>query len=152
MNRKLLQEAADIIGAIPKKQLDLDSWVDEDTIDADPGSCELKKKNANCGTIACAGGWLALTPKFRRLGLKLVKDEFYNHYSLYHVNKDGVKTYGYEGLAKVFGITEYDASALFSSRNHGSYDMQIINRDTRSNISDRRLFKERVKKLLKEIN
>lgn len=148
MNIKLLQEAADIVSAIPKKQFNLDVWVDSKTV-SKPNSDEVKPANTTCGTIACAGGWLALTPKFNRKGLKLLKLEYDSSHSLYHVDKNGHKAYGYKGLGAVFDITEYEAMQLFASRNHGIYDSEILKMDDRSRMSDRRLFKERVKKFLK---
>lgn len=44
------------------KQLDMSKWYDED-------------ETGKCGTVACAAGWAAQDPYFKRLGLRIVEVE-----------------------------------------------------------------------------
>jgi hypothetical protein len=60
-NRRLLK-LADFLTALPRKRFDYGVWVGHDW----KGAADL-----SCGTTACALGWAATMPEFRRLGLVL---------------------------------------------------------------------------------
>jgi hypothetical protein len=106
-----LKDAYAIIDGIPPERIHLDMFqqFNNDNQYAHDVT-EIK-----CGTICCAGGWLALHPKVRKWGitaddtgcpvLARNPDEFANSY------KDSYKV-----LATVFKIDYYDAEALFRPR------------------------------------
>ena len=66
MNKELFKKAYKIISDVPAKVMNLDLIAN-------------KCGKNSCGTIACAAGWLAQSPTFKRKGLKLVirGDGFY---------------------------------------------------------------------------
>lgn len=59
--RRLLK-LADFLETVPPERLNMSSWVGRDW-QGDQG--------LSCGTTACALGWAATMPEFRRLGLRL---------------------------------------------------------------------------------
>lgn len=96
-NLELLRDAYQIIDGIPDNQFDL-QWF----YSFYPG--DLPAAN-DCGTIACAGGWLALHPQFNALGLEAGREG---------PTLDG--KYGYKALGEIFNIQEIAAERLFSPR------------------------------------
>jgi hypothetical protein len=56
MNLELFNRAVEIIAAIPEKQINLRLWLSHSF-------------DENCGTICCAGGWLARHPEMQAQGL-----------------------------------------------------------------------------------
>ncbi|MDQ7981911.1 hypothetical protein QYH69_32325 [Paraburkholderia sp. SARCC-3016] len=89
----LLRDAYAIIAGIPESRFDLCLW-------------RSGGNTANeCGTIACAGGWLAMHPKFHALGLQAGEDGM--------PRTKGARNYG--ALAEVLGIDRMDAQQLFCS-------------------------------------
>lgn len=110
---ELLKDAYEIIDGIPAKRVFLNSWQNplgglQHLTQWGPETTSYKKTAAqiDCGTLACAAGWLCLHPKFQALGLM--------------VNRDGdpalasnPNSYGYAALARVFHITHTQAATLF---------------------------------------
>lgn len=161
MKRKLLLRAAEVLSKIPTKQFNLDTWIQgEGEKKLEGGEKLTKAKALNCGTLACAGGWLGVTPEFQKKGLTFKRIE--------HEAWDGSKTYSvelthtdkkapegsrelpdFDGLARMFDISYSDASALFSYADGGYYDDDIYKKHGYE-ISDRDLFQYRVKKLINE--
>lgn len=150
MKRKLLLRAAEVLAQIPKRRFDLDQWIRGD---AEQCLLDHKKvtKQAKCGTVACAGGWLGVTKEFNEVGLKFETNGFgpYAHAELTYRKKDSdlVTTDPFEALEAVFDLTEDQAEALFTSSGHGNYDDAIYAKHG-EDISDRDLFQYRVKKVI----
>lgn len=139
MKIDLLKDAYEIIDGIPTQHFNLNRWVHEDG-----ASCSTN----GCGTIACAGGWLALHPKFNELGLRMKWNRGNGRgYNTQVVTYGSGSVSAFEALAKVFNIAEQDARKLFSAAYHSDYD-QAIFRVRGNNISHKELFKSRVKKFL----
>jgi hypothetical protein len=127
----LLRDAYAIIDGIPESQFNLDHW---------------RKKGRSpreCGTIACAAGWLAMNPEMRKKGLlngEGGKPVF--------VDDLAIKRTEYHALAKFFCMNLEQAIGLFCSRYVGSpYDPDPYEA---YNYSDKEFWKYRVRKFLEE--
>lgn len=96
-NYTIMREAYAIIGGIPEHAFDLSSVVSR------------TGESLECGTIACAAGWLAMHPTFKARGIRLVKE---------CVEYKNVRCYtAYtEAMAAVFKIDGAEADYLFGSR------------------------------------
>lgn len=101
-----LRLAREILAAVPAKDLDLEFFV----------------KNTHCGTLACAAGWLAMSPTFAPI-MKLLPT---TNTTFVLVPPDAVKPeYGENGydfsfLDEHFGPTAFDV--LFAPRGEGERD------------------------------
>lgn len=148
MKRKLLLRAAEVLAQIPEKRFDLDRWV-RGTAEACLLDDKKVNKEAKCGTVACAGGWLGLTKEFNNLGLRFEKQGTYpwQHVELSYTKKDYHTTNPFTALEKLFGLTEDQAEALFQGSQDGEYDDAIYAKHG-EDISDRELFQYRVKKVI----
>lgn len=105
-NLDLLRDAYMIIDGIPDKSFNLMQVY------------STRKVKADCGTIACAAGWLALHPDFQALGLKYSPDSFQL------ISMQGVRnnvSYKYK-LNKLFNIRVEDAQALFGGRRNSKFN------------------------------
>lgn len=94
-NRRLLK-LADFLEKLPRKRFDYGVFVGPDWEGA---------QDLSCGTTACALGWAAAMPEFRRLGL---------HFSKYG---DGVilgDLSDFAAGAEIFGLTNNETDFLFS--------------------------------------
>jgi hypothetical protein len=98
-DRRLLK-LADFLEALPRKRFNYDRWVGMDW----QGALDL-----SCGTTACALGWAATMPAFRRAGLILNRDCVGNEVTLKH----DPGTYPAAAAAEVFGLLEREAYFLF---------------------------------------
>lgn len=94
-NFELLKDAYEIIDGIPNRNINLNCWVRGD------------EKRADCGTSACAAGWLALHPKFQALGLKMGSSRLFGSAPTFRGKQD------YEALGLLFGIGRYEAASMF---------------------------------------
>lgn len=149
MKRKLLLRAAEILAAIPKERFDLDRWVSGE---AERRIINGKKvtKEAKCGTIACAGGWLGLTKEFNEHGLAFVQTGYdeYKSADLCFIKKGEIETNDpFEALQAVFDLDYHQVDALFTSAGHGDYDGAIYEKHG-YDLHDRELFQYRVKKVI----
>jgi hypothetical protein len=100
---ELLKDAYAIIGGIPSNRFDLRAFQQVRS----GGGVAKRAKEIHCGTLACAGGWLALHPQFNRLGLR--------------ADREGRPTrkgddYPFSALATTFGLTLGDTQRLFGAR------------------------------------
>lgn len=110
MNVELFKDAIAIIEGIPADRLDLEGW-QHNLNDFNPKTVR-KPHKITCGTIACAGGWLALNPVMRRHGLRADKEGA-------PVLKNGTQEErrdSYLALATLFDISEIEAENLFTYR------------------------------------
>lgn len=101
-NRRLLKLAAKL-EKLPRKRFDYASIV---------GYGWKGAQNLSCGTTACAIGWAATMPEFRRLGLRLERDKWS---TAAYVAENDVREFG--GLV-CFSLTQNDWRYLFQP----SYD------------------------------
>lgn len=131
---ELLKDAYAIIDGIPAKQFDL-KWF----------SSGKGVTPNDCGTIACAGGWLTLHPAMRALGLRNSTDEStsdstlaYGHYRLAPRFNDED---GFEALAEFFSIPCDAVRDLFGVRNGIEFE---------SSCNDKELWLYRVRKYLRD--
>jgi hypothetical protein len=103
MNHERLKVAIDIIRSIPDDRFSLRLW--QTNVDQTNGHT-TKDWECSCGTIACAGGWLALHPDMRSQGL--------------YPGRSGEPRIGgfsgYDALAEFFEIGYQEARALFCPR------------------------------------
>jgi hypothetical protein len=124
-NYELLKDAYAIIDGIPDKVFHLAAWVTR------------KGKALDCGTVACAGGWLSMHPQFNDMGLKLNAERF--------PVLRGLQAIG--ALAALFNLEYSDALDLFGMRpicgGPRRYDPPNADR-----LSDKELWKARVRNFL----
>jgi len=135
----LLREAYKIIDAIPGRAFDLEMFITK------------MGEAPSCGTIACAGGYLAMNPFFKKRGLKLVvADEcYYGGYTVQYRGNNGLYAF-----AKLFKLHESDSNGdderdVFAARDHGYKDYELSN-DQLDDLSDKALWKRRVLRLFQE--
>jgi len=131
-NFDLLRDAFAIIDGIPEASFRLDFWTSK------------QGKSLSCGTIACAGGWIARHPKFKAMGLAIdccgdvVTEEAAGAYA----------------LARIFDLNiAKDEETLFSSRGStfGGYKDHELWPDLGA-LSDKQLWKRRVLRLFQDHN
>jgi hypothetical protein len=106
-NRRLLK-LAEFLRTVPRKKFDYRSWV---------GADWEGKQDLSCGTTACALGWAATMPSFRRLGMRLKTIESSMATTTYHGYvglKDSNTTDSLWVAEQVFGLSYEDASRLFT--------------------------------------
>lgn len=103
-NYELMREAFTIIGGIPEEAIKLEKVV------------TAKGESLDCGTIACAAGWLAMHPKFQALGLGLApRDERYHPWQVtYKGEFQSDMSSG--AIRKILGLQRHEASRLFDTR------------------------------------
>ncbi|MDY7537558.1 hypothetical protein RGU72_04735 [Undibacterium sp. 5I1] len=125
-NFELLKDAYAIIDGIPDKQFDLDRVVSKGYA-----------KKADCNTIACAIGFLAMHPQFNALGLSYSPP---NGLQFKGRQLDSYKTV----ISKVFGVSEDDARNLFGAAYSSDYDPPFSDR------SHKKLWQHRVMRFLEK--
>ena len=122
-----LREAYAIIDGIPDDRFDLRHFANSD----DPH---------DCGTIACAAGWLAMHPKFNALGLTLTgKGAEFSCLT----PQSQTRTSPMDAIAQVLRRPRFEAGQLFGSRNHPKYEPEGS-----ENMTDKQLWQARVRELL----
>ena len=126
-NKRLLKLAA-FLQTVPRERFDYNTFVGDDWKGA---------QNLSCGTQACALGWAATMPTFRRLGLYLKQTG-------YPALKGDTRSDAFEAAAKLFGISISDAYALFSPMynwdtgiDEGSATPKYVARKIRNFVKDR---------------
>lgn len=146
-NYALLREARAVIDAIPEAQLDLSQIITERGLDEFGSIADDGDLASGCGTIACAAGWLALTPRFQALGLTAVVE---------NINGDEIAMLAYQGVstenqasydlatAPLFNITFTQAASLFATRGEHESDTNDPDEDA----TDKEIFLARIDALL----
>jgi len=124
-NFELLRRAFEIIDGIPEHRFNLSRW-----------TSGLGSEN-NCGTIACAGGWLMRHPEFNARGLSERAGGAFEGFPEF---KGDI---GLIGLANLFGLSGPERQ-LFSERS-GSF-LYFPRADL--TVSDKTVFLRRIIKLL----
>jgi len=144
-NYALLREARDVIAAIPAHQIDLTAIVSQTGTDvASMTIGTIGDTDSGCGTIACAAGWLALTPAFQARGLSVSFDMPSYCATL---SWNGVETqfqYDYDlAMAPLFNLTHTQARALFAEDGYSDED-----EEAGSDIPDKDVFLARLDALI----
>lgn len=123
-NFELLKDGYAIVGGIPDDKIDLAFVLDE------------RGPTLDCGTICCAAGWLALHPRFQKLGVglnKLGEMTINGHWSTYaHV------------MSSIFNIPYRTAEELFGRRTVSE------SRNANRTLTDKQVWLARVRKYLKQ--
>jgi hypothetical protein len=129
MNIELFDDAMEFIASLSDSQLKLHSWQDLDM----ERYIITSSSQVECGTIACAAGWLTLNPQFEALGLK--------------VGVCGVPTFknqeAYWAMADLFNLPYRVAVNLFSRR--GFDDADTFSETAMENMTDRQLWLSRAR-------
>jgi hypothetical protein len=113
MNHERLKLAIDIIRDIPANQLRLSLWQAPIVGEDDVHRVATRLEQTHCGTIACAGGWLALHPQMGKLGLSA--GSYYGEPVVRDEKSRGLVSC-YYALAQFFDIRLGEAQALFYPR------------------------------------
>lgn len=133
MNIELLREAYAVIDGIPDNRFNLNEIASNTCNDAI--SYQLGTVAHNCGTVACAAGWLGMHPKFRALGLNTTRNGY--------IKWNGSMSFS-EVLAHVFECSTAEALALFEERTEKECEGKY------SEMSHKRIWQARVRKYLKK--
>lgn len=105
-DRRLLK-LADFLDALPPGRFHYNRWV---------GAGWQGAQDLSCGTTACALGWAAAMPTFRRLGLRLSWSDGFGKVKGPNGSVD------FNAAAEVFGISLQEAVFLFCPRSQlGTY-------------------------------
>jgi hypothetical protein len=125
MNIELFDKGVEFIASRNDKQLNLGNW--------QSSYIALSSEYVNCGTIACAAGWLALNPEFEALGVR--------------ASRFGAPRFdgfvGYDAMAKLFGISQDDARTLFHFR--AFEDKEVFGDLAEEHMTDRQLWLSRAR-------
>ena len=106
LNRILI--LADFVSKVKPKQWDFSVWIGNDW----EGAPDL-----SCGTTACAMGWGTAVPQLRRLGLRMVKNNFGPGGSMELHKRDGKKVYDFISIGReLFGLSRAETYHLFVPR------------------------------------
>ncbi len=111
---KRLLKLADFLEALPRKRFNFASYVGDDW---------AGKQDLSCGTTACALGWAASMPEFRRLGLRFKGTPAYDDdgHAITADGGVGLVDDEYadeeEASAIVFGLTDDQHAELFIPEN-----------------------------------
>jgi hypothetical protein len=129
-NFELLRDAFAIIDGIPKRAFDLDMW-------------RTKGAGPSCGTIACAGGWLAMHPAMNERGLKPAE---WNGQPM--CESATYRQYGFTALRQFFQLNHLEGD-LFEGHGCGYKDSELSGEQIKG-MSGKKLFKRRVLRLFQE--
>jgi hypothetical protein len=111
MNFERMNQAIAIIKDIPDDQLSLLYWQHEPEAENETFARDMAQ--TNCGTLACAAGWLSLHPAMQEQGLFADRDGEPIHLL-------GTKRrYGFNALAQFFDLLISEAEGLFGQRQEG---------------------------------
>jgi hypothetical protein len=130
MNIKLLKEAIAIIECVPDYRIDLGSWQSNEGADLIKALDQIE-----CGTIACAAGYLALHPKMQALGLS----------PGYHGAPSFKGLFQFEALSEFFDLSPLKTRYLFGDRSpQEKNDDQMLG----TGFTDRVLWLTRARKII----
>lgn len=100
--KKRLLKLAAFLEALPRKSFDYTHWA---------GVGFKGKLTTSCGTTACALGWAAAIPSFRRLGLRLTDPDPYGWRTVQDI-RSGARHFN--AAIDVFCLTMPEAEYLFT--------------------------------------
>ena len=108
MNAERLLKVCEVLSKVPAKKFNLATWIDRD-----PDTCGRR----TCGTVACAIGWAAQDPWFKKRGLRLNKyDEPVVH------GFDNMGESPLDDISAFFDIEVSDVHYLFLSPYYRYFD------------------------------
>lgn len=122
----LLRDAYAIIDGIPEERFNLQNWR------------SYESGLTDCGTIACAAGWLTMHPDMQALGLA-------TRGQCHSPAFNGVGSY--DALARFFGIDNDAAAGLFRTRSYDGRD--TLDPPKAADLSDKQLWLARVREFLR---
>ncbi|NTX18022.1 hypothetical protein [Burkholderia cepacia] len=128
-NFELLRDAFAILDGIPEHVFNLDAWTVQ------------QGESLSCGTIACAGGWLARHPKFAELGLGISRG------GDVCLRTDANES-SFGALSKIFSLRG-DEDEIFMPSGAGYSDREL-SFEVRQAMTDKQLWKRRVLRLFQE--
>lgn len=129
MNIELFDKAVDFIASRTDTQLDLGDWQKSST---QRGTIASSSEYVNCGTIACAAGWIALNPEFNELGV------YPGSAGAPRFDDNG----GYYAMAKLFSLPQQVAANLFYFR---TFDDESQFGEFANKMTDRQLWLSRAR-------
>lgn len=147
-NYALLREARDVIASIPERQFDLNQIVTEIGASKVVGTIVTDGNlDSGCGTIACAAGWLALTPRFQALGLTVQLGCGFRSQQ-FVLAYQGISTDSQSGynlaMGPLFNLTLDQAENLFADSGKWRGGEECLSEGT----SDKELFLARIDALI----
>jgi hypothetical protein len=102
-----LLKLAEFLEKLPRKRFNYSTWFGRDW---------KGKPDLSCGTTACALGWAATMPNFKRLGL----EPWFDYTSRFHeFSLHGHRANYIKIGDEIFGLTEDEAGYLFAYDNEG---------------------------------
>lgn len=107
-DRRLLKLAT-FLEKLPSKDFNYSHWIGSNRRSNEP-------MHPGCGTTACALGWAASMPEFRRLGLRIIpyNAQFNDSYKLIGIPlPDGNRLETYAAAQKIFHVDHDQAQFLF---------------------------------------
>lgn len=111
VQKRRLLKLADFLDALPPKRFDFSRWVGDDW----QGDEQL-----SCGTTACALGWAATIPEFRKLGVSL---DGAHGASMTPFLVDDRSAASADVSRRLFGLNSHASEALFQG--YSLYGFQI---------------------------
>jgi hypothetical protein len=129
MHIELFDKAVDFIASRSDDQLHLSDWQDTGM----GRTFVSSSAEVNCGTIACAAGWLAINPEFEELGVEVCGNgapKFENETA-------------YSAMARLFGLPYAVAIGLFYIR--GLEDYAKFGEEAMEHLTDRQLWLSRAR-------
>jgi hypothetical protein len=106
-NYELLRDWYAIMDGIPDDLINLDSVIKQ------------KGRSLSCGTIACAGGWMALHPTFAERLKPTVTKLPGGHTCVLWLGQQADPDNVFEAMADLFGITYEESGLLFGIVGYG---------------------------------
>ncbi len=80
-----------------------------------PGTAfDITRWRRGCGTVCCAGGWACHIKEFNKLGLDFKEYEGNIVPYFHEAGVLGRDWYGYDALAKFFGLSRFMSEMIFS--------------------------------------
>lgn len=105
MNKKNLLKLATFLDNLPRKKFEFERWFGD--------LAKEPKADLSCGTKACALGWAATIPAFKKLGAGIELEECWSGPWAARFTLDGRVCYFHDLAIRLFDIDENDAGLLF---------------------------------------
>jgi hypothetical protein len=113
MNKERLQTLINILKRADAAQFSLSNWQDG-WADLDENTVQTEDEMHLCGTIACVGGWLAVSPEFKAVGGTVLDggSPMLHDDAGYMAMKTWLECTT-EAAYRICGFTDFDAEAGF---------------------------------------
>jgi hypothetical protein len=130
-NFERLRDAFAILDGLPEEAIKLWTWRE-------------KGRKPECGTIACAAGWLAMHPAMNALGLTTLNQ--------YDGTPKLAESYSGMTAMRVFFDLSMDEATIFEGRRHGYKDWELHGGGVLHLLTDKQLWKRRALRLFQKYN